>query len=214
MGTVNIITQGALRTIVPYKKLVQRALGDIGTIMLQWIEHSNKKLIVDGVGDGERVTIDPKLIDKKYIYVTCDLIPAEPIDMVSRAQTAQAQVQAGASMETSMETMQIVDPQAEMERRKREDIQNLFHNNLLKKLSAQGDAEALLITGQAQLQLQQMGAEMQQEMAQEQAVNAEREAMAAASREPGLNEGGAVSPQRRTREQENAQTRDGTPTVV
>ncbi len=204
VGSVNIISRGAERRAVAYRKLTEKTLSDIGRIMLLHIKEEGDVVTIDGVGEGERVDIDPDFIDEKFVYVDAKLIPGESSNVVERANAAQMQQAAGVSQQTVFKTMQISDPVTETERRRTEEIEETLHQAKLSGINAEQEAQNTIIVGQAQLGLQQQAeqAAQQQQQAQ-QGFNPAQGGQSAIGAEGGGQ----------TFEQANAQTRNGEATV-
>ena len=204
VGSVNIISRGAERRAVAYRKLTEKTLSDIGRRVLLFIKEEGEIVTIDGVGEGERVDIDPDFIDEKYVYVDAKLIPGESSNVVERANAAQMQQAAGVSQQTVFKTMQISDPVTETERRRNEEIEEVIHQAKLAELQAQGEAAATVIVGQAQLAVEQQAMQAQQQAQ----AQAQQGFNPAAGGQSAIGAGGG-----QTFEQANAQTRNGEATL-
>lgn len=168
-STLNLATQTALGALKPSKELSEKALAEIYTQMLLWVEHSKKALVAWGSGrddKGVQYVIDPDDIDPTGLYLSVTLTPDAPTDRMQKINAAIMAKQLGMSNETSLEELGITDPLAEMEQGYIEQLQQAMMANVIQSMQIE------LQNAQA-MQQQQMQMEMQSQQAmQEQQAQA------------------------------------------
>ena len=211
-SAINIVTQSAVESIGPYKRLAEQGIEDIIRLNLLWIHKSGEPLVIDGAAEvGQpQVVIDPQHINPDYLYVDVELTAVAPTDMVSRANAGQMMVQMGYPRERVFEQLGETDPLQAMKDARREQMQDALHQEKL--------ADVQLRTQQKQMELQLM---MQQQAMQMQA--AQQPQQAGQTPETGASGQGfnpaaggesAVPSTGATFEQQRGTTRNGIPLPV
>lgn len=164
-ATLNLATQTALGSLKRAKETTEKALAEIYTQMLLWVNESGKALYgydMRGERVGEEYMIDPDEIDPGGLYIQVRLEPDVPTDRMQKINAAIMAKQIGLSNERALEELGITDPEEELERFW---LERLFENKMNIVMQEQ----------QFESQLEQQQISQQMQMAQQQQM--EQEAM-------------------------------------
>ena len=159
-SAINIVTQSAVESIGPHKRLAEQAIEDIIRLNLLWIHKDGVPLVIDGAAgmNEPQVIIDPNDINPNAIYVDVELTAVAPTDQVARANAGNMMAQMGYPMERVFEQMGETDPQQAMKEARREQFMAAMHREKLADIELRIQAKQ----AQLQLQVQQQQAQMQQ----------------------------------------------------
>lgn len=169
-AAINLMTQSAVKSVSPVKRLAEEALADVCCQMLNWTKHMGKPLVGFGsqVSDmGTQYVINPDDFDTENLFITVELTADVPTDRQGRINAAaMARRELGMSQERGLEEAGVEDPISEInqsyyEKMKEMELQLYFEREKA-KLQLEMQAQ------QMQLQMQAQQAQMQQQMAAQQ----------------------------------------------
>jgi hypothetical protein len=167
-STLNLATQTALGALKPAKELAEKALAEIYTQMLLWVEHSGKDLVAWGSAKddkGMQYIVRSEDIDPSGLYLSVTLTPDAPTDRMQKINAAIMAKQLGMSNETALEELGVTDPLSEIQQSYIEQLQQAMMANVIQSMQME-----LQNAQQMQMQAQQM--QMQSQAMQEQEAQA------------------------------------------
>ena len=122
-ATLNLATQTAVGSLKPPKSLSEKALAEMFTVMLLWVEFTKQPLYAydrdrKSATYGAEYVIDPAEIEPQAIYIEVELKPDVPTDRQQRANTGAMMIQTmDYSKERALEDVGVTDPQEVMRQR-------------------------------------------------------------------------------------------------
>jgi len=144
-STLNLATQSGVKSLAPYKKLAEKALEGIFSLMFYWIDYAKVELeafpIALGaegkMGARENVTITRDDFDVDHLYLEVELDTDVPTDRLQRINGAKLAKELKMSDRTAQETMGIADSAAEIEQYYNENQRQHAENILLERMTFQ-----------------------------------------------------------------------------
>jgi hypothetical protein len=206
-SAINIVTQSAVESIGPYRRLAEQGCSDIARIMLLSIHYGGKPVVIDGASADAQVIIDPATINPDYLYIETELTAVAPADDVARANAAQMWAQIGMPQEDIFEKSGVLNPQERMKAARKEQFEMAMFKEKL------ADIELRIQAKQMQLQMAAQQAQMQQQQQaqQQQVAQTPDSGMSGQGVNPAAGGMSAVGPSGATYEQQTGTDRGGTP---
>lgn len=165
----NLLVQTGRASIASGLEIAQRAIAEGCLQNLQWLVFIDEPARAKGVeGDyvGREIEMNPREIEVDKTYITVELSNESEGTRIQQANVGALARQNGLSNETALEWMGIDNPEAELKRRRFEEMAEALWQLEIKKLNAAVDLQI----AQAQAQIQQ---QMQMDaLAQAQAASA------------------------------------------
>jgi len=165
-ATLNLATQTAVGALKPAKDLSEKALAEMFTQMLLWVEYTGVSLDAYGSDKddrGKQYRIEADEIEPSAIYIDVELVPDVPTDRQQRANTAALMVGSiDYPKELALEDVGVEDPQDAMKQRAKEKLYESMVDNEIQRQQLATQMEF-----QTMMQQQQMA----MQMAAEQSAN-------------------------------------------
>ena len=209
-SAINIVTQSAVESIGPTRRVAEHAISDIARLMLLSVHYSGKPVVVDGASNEMQIVLDPATINPDYIYIETELTAVAPADDVARANAAQMWAQIGMPQEDIFERSGERDPQGRMKAARKEQFEMAMFKEKLAdiELRIQAKQMQLQMMAQQQMQQQQMAAQQQQ---QQQVPQTPPTGVGGQGMNPAAGGMSAVGPSGATFEQQTGTDRGGLP---
>lgn len=173
-ATYNASFNAAGNSLDPHRMLAEAALADGFTQMLYWSIHAKKNIYAWDTTNADRQKIGRELVVKwdemepDSIYMSVKLDPKLPIDKVSQLNAGMLMKNLGMPSSRILEQLNITDPEVVADEAAQEALENAELQKVLKRINAEGDADAQAILMQVQIDMQQQQqAAMQQPPAPE-----------------------------------------------
>lgn len=165
-ATFNASFNAAGNSLDPHRMLAENALADGFTQMLYWCIHARKNLYAwdttSKEGRGREMVVRWDELEPESIYISVKLDPKLPIDKVSQLNAGMLLKNLGVPMNRILEQLNITDPEVVMDEAAQEALDQAELGKIIKRITAEGDAEAQAILQAAQMQAQQEAMAAQQ----------------------------------------------------
>jgi hypothetical protein len=112
------MTQTAIGALKPAQDLTQNSLAEMFTCMVLWADYTDTPITGKGMSKedaGDEYSIMPDTIDVNNLYISVELNPKIPTDMMQRANVASLVVPLGYSKKAALGDLGVDDPEKMLE---------------------------------------------------------------------------------------------------
>ena len=178
-STMNAIVQVEMGKLNPQKNIIQDTISDQCYLFCEWTKFTKTPLQAwrtekGKVGEkdvpyGEEIQISGDDYDLDRLFISASIAPETPTDQLQRMNIVEKLVQMGMAAEEGLEMMNVPHAGLQKDKRALELLKDGVLNALIQQITT-------LKTGEAQVKIQQMMAQLQQEQMQQQQAQAAQQA--------------------------------------
>lgn len=141
-----------VKNLNPYKELAEESIAELAYQMLHWLKDSEKPLTANAdKAEGIDQINQPLLMNVEDLDIQVELTADLPVDQVARVNAAgMARQQIGISQYEAMDEVGIEDPEAEIAKKKKEDVADVQHQIELENLQRENARQQMLKDAEVQ----------------------------------------------------------------